>query len=210
MCPIALMIVRLAILPGSNTAVTMYRVIHGICSLLAKIELILYKFLICCMFNRSVNGITPTIIHMRFYHLLLLLFTFHFTDSLTLSHTSIGPAGYPLDAEATPAFSPHHVSTASLQSVPEISTDSRQILQDFANIPFHQWNTRALAAWMDVVVGKSREVKREEGVGSDMLVQSHCVGLHHSVLGGLRWHSYVVDSCTFAHISAHSHSSYRL
>ena len=75
------------------------------------------------------------------------------TDSLMLSHTSIGPAGYPLDPDAATSFSPHHHSTASLQSIPEMTTDSRQVLQEYVNIPFQQWNTRALAAWMDVVVG---------------------------------------------------------
>lgn len=57
--------------------------------------------------------------------------------------------GYPLEESR----SPFHISTASLQSVPE-QTDNQLVLDEFTATPFHQWNTRALAAWMDVVVGE--------------------------------------------------------
>ena len=44
------------------------------------------------------------------------------------------------------------------------TVDPRQVLEEFKTVPFAQWNTRALVAWMEVVVGMWREGEREKEV----------------------------------------------
>lgn len=72
---------------------------------------------------------------------------FYTLENLRLSQTSLTS---PLNYSRSSIPQANRLSTVSLQE----QYDPSRVLEDFKILPFSQWNTRALVAWMELVVGK--------------------------------------------------------
>ena len=92
-------------------------------------------------------------------------FFFYLEENLRLSQTSLThphsvtttmPFSLPGEPVPFSRSSSQRLSTSSIPTSLE-QADSQSVLQEFKQTPFHQWNTRALVAWMDVIVGESLE-----------------------------------------------------
>ena len=70
-------------------------------------------------------------------------------DNLQLSQTSLTVPSTGSSRSHSP--NPHRRSAVSLH---DVTPDSQTVLQEFQNVPFPQWNTKAIIAWMEIVVGK--------------------------------------------------------
>lgn len=55
----------------------------------------------------------------------------------------------------TSSPNPYRLSTVSLQDV----NDPHAVLEEFRGIQFQQWNTRAIVAWMEAIVGELHTIE---------------------------------------------------
>ena len=85
------------------------------------------------------------------YHIFVIYFCHIPIDNLQLSQSSLAsPLNLSRSSGSVSVMSTaNRLSTISLQEAP----DPNHILKEFKNTPFNQWNTRALVAWMEIVVG---------------------------------------------------------
>ena len=87
-----------------------------------------------------------------------------FVDNLQISRSSLASPTVPIHRANTPGSNDHRFSAVSLNE----PSDANSVMEMFRSVPFSQWNTKALAAWMEVVAGrKGREGGREGGSESE-------------------------------------------
>lgn len=77
-------------------------------------------------------------------------YNFLSTDNLQLSQTSLSSHSGLHHRSNTSSPNPYRLSTVSLQDV----NDPHAVLEEFRGTQFQQWNTRAIVAWMEAIVGK--------------------------------------------------------
>lgn len=78
---------------------------------------------------------------------MILFYALTLIENLRLSQSSLTS---PLNFSRSSIPHTNRLSSVSLQE----PCDPNRVLEDFKILPFNQWNTRALVAWMEIVVGK--------------------------------------------------------
>lgn len=85
-------------------------------------------------------------------------YNFLSTDNLQLSQTSLSSHSGLHHRSNTSSPNPYRLSTVSTVSLQDVS-DPHAVLEEFRGTQFQQWNTRAIVAWMEVVVGKLHTIE---------------------------------------------------